>query len=196
VESPHIRRCPPRRYTSPGRDAAASGVSGTASGSVSPLLELVLRVGQQPFKLRRVEAEQAHVEAVPLQFLQLDRQKVVVPFGDFGGLVVGDAERLDLLWREVLRDDAGDLGHAQRFGGQHPCVPRHDYLVPVEDDGVAEAELFDGAGHGVHRLLVAARIPLIRADVRDVHHGDLHVSPFGWKNGFLKKADVRGNSAL
>ena len=36
VESPQTRRCFPSLYTSPGVDTGTSGVSGTASGSVSP----------------------------------------------------------------------------------------------------------------------------------------------------------------
>ena len=36
VESPQTRRCLPSLYTSPGVETGISGVSGTASGSVSP----------------------------------------------------------------------------------------------------------------------------------------------------------------
>ena len=61
-----------------------------------------LKFGVEQFgQLVRVEAQQAEVEVARLQVGQLDRQQVVVPIGQRGSLVVGDAICFDLLGRQV-----------------------------------------------------------------------------------------------
>ena len=72
-------------------------------------------------------------------------EQVVVPGGQLGGLVVGDAVGLGLGRRQADGDVDGDLGQAQLQGGLVAGVADDDDAVLVHDDRLAEAELLDRA---------------------------------------------------
>jgi hypothetical protein len=56
--------------------------------------------GEDALQIVAGEAQEAEVESVRLQFLELDRQDLEVPLGNRGRLVVGNAVRPQLLGRQ------------------------------------------------------------------------------------------------
>ena len=125
-----------------------------------------------------VESKHGEVEPRLLQGGEFDLQLVLVPLRDLCDLVVGDAERLLLLGREVGGDDARHRLPAELLHREQSRVAFDDDLVLVEDGGVPKAELLDDLGELLDRALVDAGVVLVGDDLaeRDVH--DLHSIPF------------------
>lgn len=113
-----------------------------------------------------IEPQQAEVELHPLECRKLDRQQLEVPGGQVGGLVVGDAVRLDLGWRQVLGDVDGHGLEAELLRGLVAGVTADDHPLGVDDDRLAESELLDRRRHGIHRGVVLTRIARVGLDVR------------------------------
>jgi hypothetical protein len=137
-----------------------------------------LRV-EQPRQLVGGEAGEVQVEAHLLQRRQFQRQPVLVPGGDRRRLVVGDAVRLGLRRRQAHGDVDGNLRHAQLQRRLVARVADDDDAVLVHDTRLAEPELLDGRGDGVHGGVVEPRVVVIGPDRPDRTHLHLHVvSPF------------------
>jgi hypothetical protein len=129
---------------------------------------------QELLQFCTVEAEKLEVEIRALQVFQFQRQQFHVPFGDLREPVVREAVRLDLRRRQVLGHVDRHLGQAELLRCLPPRVPDDDDALGVNNDGLAKPELADARGHGVHRLVVHARVLLVRLDVRQLAHLDLH----------------------
>ena len=93
--------------------------------------------------LRHLEPGQLDLDVEVDQALQLDRQKLLVPAGLLGELVVGQDVGA-LIGLAQMRQPAG--GHrvdAEELGGFHAAMAGDDLLVIVDQDRIAEAELLD-----------------------------------------------------
>ena len=144
---------------------------------------------QQTVKLVGVEAEERQVKILFLQIAQFDRQKVVVPLRDLAGLVVRDSIRLHLFRREVFRDHHRNFREAELFRRfQAGVADNHDEIL-VHDNRLLETELLDRIGNRLHRAVVEARVLLIRMDLREFHHLNLHKGSFPGK--MICKSKIR-----
>ena len=124
---------------------------------------------QELFKLFVVEPKLAHLKASVLQGLQLGLQKRLVPFRDLARLVVGDAQRVLLLRREMIDNHGRDRFRAEFLHGLHPGVAVDDDLVLVQDDRPDEAELPNRRDDSRDGLVVHPRIVGIGRDLRKLH---------------------------
>ena len=141
-------------------------------------IEVVRAVGLQPFGpvfellALEVETEAAHVEV--LQAPNLLAQHRLVVGRDVARLVVGDSERLDLIFREVvavLDLGVGYLVPAERLARSHAGVPEHDdgFLSRFQADRAAQPELLDGLRDLRNRLLVVPCVALVGDYVGNEH---------------------------
>ena len=149
----------------------SSGGSGTSSGSVSPSSvggssRRSSSSAEKPVRPRS--------KSMPCSCGQLQGQLVVVPLRQRGGLVVGDAVGLGLGRAQADGDVDGDRLQPQLQGGLVAGVADDDDALLVHDDGLAEAELLDRGGDGVHGGVVEAGVVLVRADAGDRSHFDVH----------------------
>jgi hypothetical protein len=109
----------------------------------------IVRIGQTLLHVRikesgqvvRRESDQVEIEIHPLQVGQFDWQQVVIPFGQFGSLVVGQAICLHLRRRQPFRDVDRHLFQFQFFGCLETGVADNDDAVLVDDDRLAESKL-------------------------------------------------------
>ena len=124
---------------------------------------------QELFKLFVVEPKLANLEARVLQGLQLGLQKRLVPFRDLARLVVGDAQRVLLLRREMIDNHGRDRFRAEFLHGLHPGAAVNDDLVLVQDDRPDEAELPNRRDDSRDGLVVHPRIVGIGRDLRKLH---------------------------
>ena len=67
-------------------------------------------------------------------------------FDALGKFVVGDSEKPELRWGEVLYPNAGYHCHAQQLDGIDPTLAGYDAVILVDQDGDEETELADAAG--------------------------------------------------
>ena len=129
---------------------------------------------QQTVKLVGVETEERQVKILLLQFLDLHRQKVVVPLGDLTCFIVRDPVSLHLFWREVVGDMDGNHIQSEPLGGLKSCMAADNDVVFVHDNGRTPAEFLDGIGDRLHRLVIEPGILVVGVDVREFHVCDLH----------------------
>jgi hypothetical protein len=80
------------------------------------------------------------------ELAELEPQDLLVPARPLGDPVVGDDVGALLLRGEVLDANGRDLGVAEDLRGRDAAVAGDDLTVPVDQDGVGEAELFDRGG--------------------------------------------------
>ena len=146
-------------------------VPGTSSGSVRPSCTPGSRILARS-SLR--EAEQRQVEVHVLEGRQFDRQQVVVPVGQVGRLVVGDAVGLDLRGRQVRGHVDRHLLQPELLRGLVACVAADDHAVGIDDNRLAEAELLDRSCHGVHGSVILAGIAQVGFDVREIPEINFH----------------------
>ena len=99
-----------------------------------------IRSIQQPIQFIGLESEKRQVEIRILQFLDFQRQKVVIPFRYFRCLVVGDAVRLNLFRREVCRHMDWHFRQPKFLRGFPSGVSAHDDVVFVDHNRRAPAE--------------------------------------------------------
>ncbi len=161
-------------HRSPGCVTASSGGSGTASGSVCPsfVSDPSSRSSSSAEKPVKVEVE-VHL----LQLGQLADQLVVVPGRQRRGLVVREPVRLDLGRRQAHGHVDRDRVQAQLQRRLVARVADDDDAVLVDHDRLAEAELADRRGDGVHGGVVPPGVVLVRTDAVDRSLFDVHGYP-------------------
>ena len=125
------------------------------------------------------ERQNAKVEPCVLQRLELALEQFHVPLGDLARLVVGDAERVLLFFREVFHHDGGNRLAPKLLHRLDPRVAVDDHVLAVDDDCAYEAELVDRIDDCRHRIVVVSRIVWVRLQVRD-----LGLNDFGFHVGF------------
>ena len=133
---------------------------------------------QKVVQLVVAKGEKRKVEPRLLQRGEFDLELVLVPLRDFSNLVVGDAQGLFLLRRQVGGDDAGHRLPAELLHGEKARVTLDDDLVLVEDGGIPEAEGGDYVRQLLDRALVDTRVVLVGNDLRDGDVHDLHPVSF------------------
>ena len=116
--------------------------------------------------LQLVEAELPHVDVV--QGPQLLLELLEVPLRQLSGLVVRKPEGSDLLLREIVRDDAWDLLHAEALCALYSCMTADHDVVLVDDHGDLESKTFYTRGHGFDRSVVVSWVVLVRDQLVDV----------------------------
>jgi hypothetical protein len=114
---------------------------------------------EQVVDLADVEAEGREVAAEFRELAGLECQKLVVPVGPFGKLVVGENERPLSRRAEIGELNCRHLGQPQLPRRQPPAMPGDYAVLAVDEHRVGEAELADRAGDQRHlRLAVGAGI--------------------------------------
>ena len=101
-----------------------------------------------------IETENRHIKRSS-QVIQLRRQKPYVPGSELPGFIVGQLERLELLFRELIRHHTGHFFHAQLQGRSIAGVPGGNMPFRVYHDRHAEAKLPDGLFHRRHGGIVS-----------------------------------------
>ena len=112
-----------------------------------------------------VETQQAEVEVARLQVCQFDRQQVVIPVGNGGGLVVRDPIGLDLFGRQVPCDVNRHLLQAQLQGSLVAGVADDDHALGVHHDRLSEPKFLYRRRHGVDGRVVLAGVARVGLDV-------------------------------
>ena len=140
------------------------------------------------FCRHRLEAEGLHVYQGEALHLQV--QLLHVPGGKLGDFIVCESERPDLFFVQIVCIDDRHLLQAQLLCSFQPCVPRYDDPVLVRHDRNLEAELPDGCGHLIDRVVVEpwvhrVRFQLVYAYVYDFHYLTLIFCPVMIKFLFL-----------
>ena len=115
-----------------------------------------------------VESQHGEVEPRLLQGGEFDLQLVLVPLRDLCDLVVGDAESLLLLGREVGGDDARHRLPAELLHREKARVAFDDDLVHVEGGGVPKAELLDELRELLDCAIVDAGVVLVGDDLAGI----------------------------
>ena len=116
-----------------------------------------LVVGRAEAKLRDLGGREAchrQMEAEVVKRVQLEGQKCIVPGGVQRNLIIGDAQRVDLVLCQAGDRDGRRFLVAIQLGGIEPAMPRNDFVVRVEQDGHVEAELADGGGQLRHLFAI------------------------------------------
>ena len=133
--------------------------------SLLPLEPLVVLLRQL------LEAEGRHVDR--LQLFELLPQRAEVPLRQLSGLVIRKPEGSDLLIREIVRDNARDLLHAEALCAFDSGVPAYHDAILIDDHRDLEAEVFYARGDGLDRSVVVSRVVLVRDQLVDVFFDDL-----------------------
>ena len=82
------------------------------------------------------------------QFLQLERQELAIPAGEFGQPVVGNHIRPDLRGRQVAGARRRNVTHAEQLCGLDPAVAVGDDAArAVDQDRIDKAEFLDTGGN-------------------------------------------------
>ena len=71
---------------------------------------------------------------------------MIVPFGIFGELVVGDPEGASLRWGQVIQAQGRHLGPAELLGGEQPAVTGDHVAVAIDQDRDIEVKNPDAVG--------------------------------------------------
>ena len=142
-----------------------------SSASVCPSVRFR---SQQPQQFVGTEAGEVEIEAHLLQARQFERQFVIIPAGQLRGLVVGDAVRLRLRWRQTNGDMHRCLCPPELQRRLVPRVADDDDAVFIDDERLPAAKFLEGRGDGVYGGVVEARIAWIRADAAERAHFDKH----------------------
>lgn len=121
-----------------------------------------------------IKAQQPQIAAGLLQRPQFGRQQAHVPLRPLGDLVVGDPVRPHLLGGQVGGRVDGHLFEPELLGRLVAGVADDDDAVGVHDNRLAEAELADGGGDRLDRLVVETRVARVGADVGELAEFDLH----------------------
>ncbi len=136
---------------------------------------------QESEDLLRGETGHIQVDIHLLQFGQLQGQQVIVPLRQTGRLVIGDSVCFDLSRRKTGRDVHRDFFQSQFERCLVTCVANDDDPFFINHDRLSEAELPNGCGHGIHRLVINARVSVVGSDGRD--RTQLHFHSFSWNAG-------------
>ena len=166
VLSPHSRRCSPSSHRSPRarhRVGRRLGDDVLAGQTVA-----VVERGQQPVQVLALEAGERQVEAGGVERLQLGRQQLVVPAGQLGQPVVGDAVGAHLLRRQVRQADHRHRIEPEMPRRQQPAVAGDD-LVVVRHHHRRRPAVLDQRGGDPGDLIVRVRprVAGIRLQPRD-----------------------------
>ena len=89
------------------------------------------------------ERENAKIEPGILQRLKFTLEQFHVPFRDFAGLVVGDAQGVFLLLGEVIDNDCRDCLFPKLDHRLDPRMAVDDDILAVDHDCADKAELLD-----------------------------------------------------
>ena len=135
------------------------------------------RGGEEPQQLLLGERGRGQVEPGGLQGREFEGQLAVVPCGEGGGPVVGDAVRPGLLGGQAAGDVHRDGRHPELPGRLEPGVADDDHVLLVHDDRLLPAELLQGGGDGVYPGVVVAGVVLVRPDRVDRAVFDQHGIP-------------------
>ncbi len=101
------------------------------------------RTVQQFIQFLGIKPQERQVKIGILQFLDFHRQEVVVPFGDFAGLVIGNAVCLNLFLRKVVGNHHRYFCQSQTLCCFHAGVSHNNNEVFVHHNRLLKAELLD-----------------------------------------------------
>ena len=123
-------------------------------------------LGAQLSKFEIAEPGQRQVEAVELQFAEFEEKKFRVPTRVERHLVVGQAVRATLRFREPRQANRRYLIHFELPSRQNPAVTGDDSTLGINQHGVREAKFPDTPGDFGHLSRgMRPRIPRIRDKV-------------------------------
>jgi len=133
---------------------------------------------QDDVDFRYLEPGQFDLDVEIDQILELNRQKLLVPPGFLGELVIGQDVGA-LIRLAQMREPVGrHRGDAEELGGFHTAVTGDDLLVIIDQDRIAEAELRN-AVRDLADLLLRMRpgIVRVRPQLANSYIVDFHVYP-------------------
>jgi len=123
--------------------------------------------------------------------IELDRQQIVVPVGEFGCLVVSDPVCLDLLGREIFGNVDGELIEPKLLSSFEASVPADNYPFGVDNDRLANTKLTDRCSNGIDSVIVDAGIVRVGTNAIERPKFDFHEHAFpGEKRNGKGSVDV------
>jgi hypothetical protein len=84
-----------------------------------------------------------------------------VPGSELGGLVICQAEGLDLAFRDVIGDDTRNSGQPEFLARLEPCVAGNDDVILGNDNRNLEPEFLYAVRDGVDGSLVISWVVLV-----------------------------------
>jgi hypothetical protein len=102
---------------------------------------LVIFDREEPVDFAGIKSSEAEIEVQGLNFVQLQRQQILVPRRPIDRAVHHQSERLDLRWCPFIAQNHGNFGDAEFASGLQPEMAVDNFAVASHQAGNLESEL-------------------------------------------------------